>query len=254
MNTTVVFIHGRNPTFNEAEFRESLEKLKKIYKEYDLNYIVVYYADILVNKIKFQENLNYFEDNEILLELITNQYHKNNKKKLFPLNYLRDFLDNMPYISKVSLYLFLSDVNTYFCNKKIRTKIIDKVGKKIQGLEKYFIFAHSLGSIIAYDLLNSKSIYCPLLITAGSPLGLKKTINSKLLNDKEGEKNYPKKLKKWINIYDKNDIIATYPLGKIFKTNEGKEVLDILVHTDPSDRHGIFKYYQALLRSKILKS
>ena len=70
------------------------------------------------------------------------------------------------------------------------------------------IIGHSLGSVVAYETLQTRATTSPLplLITLGSPLGLS-AINRRLQRPPA----YPPGLKRWVNIAAPDDIVAARP-------------------------------------------
>jgi hypothetical protein len=121
-------------------------------------------------------------------------------------------LDQIPGLSSVALSLVLHDVYVYLSYPKVRKAINDIVAPKLSG--DCIIIAHSLGSVVAYDLLKAASIRAGsvppvrLFLTLGSPLGVG-PIRQAMMPLK-----FPATVKKWNNSYDRKDVVALYGLDK----------------------------------------
>jgi hypothetical protein len=122
---------------------------------------------------------------------------------------------------------FFKDLDTYFATPsseesanestrhKIQQKVLDVLDKHAD--DQILLIAHSMGSIIAYDVMTSYPARCSnieMLITIGSPLGLP-VIQGKLAFgipavERAGDHlKTPSILKgRWINYYDPEDTVA----------------------------------------------
>jgi subtilisin family serine protease len=71
---------------------------------------------------------------------------------------------------------FIPDVSAYFYNEELRGRIQRRLSSiLVKGGGPYFIVSHSLGTVIAYDVLHKdvhKELDVKLWVTLGSPLGL----------------------------------------------------------------------------------
>jgi hypothetical protein len=109
----------------------------------------------------------------------------------------------------------VAQVSAYFTDERIRACIQSKVSAAIDADTK-IIIAHSLGSVVAFEVVHHLNAgqELPLLITLGSPLGLRNIIYERL---KPQPPFYPPNLHRWLNIADKNDFVAAEPcLSKLF--------------------------------------
>jgi hypothetical protein len=111
----------------------------------------------------------------------------------------------------------LRQVTKYMTDPGLREQIQNRVTPLI-GPETKIIIGHSLGSVIAYDLAVSHSgARIPLLLTIGSPLGLRSIIYDRLIPQPPG---YPAPVRRWVNIADRNDLVAAEPdLTTLFDRN-----------------------------------
>lgn len=139
--------------------------------------------------------------------------------------------------SSFTIELFLREVFLYIARRKVTEAIDALVAEKITA-EPTVVIGHSLGSVVAYNVLKAHRARMDLrrFLTVGSPLGLR-AISSKLgvvqnVADPAG----------WFNAYDDADIVALNPLdAKWFParpkiSNYGK----VTNRTD--NRHGIVGY------------
>lgn len=111
------------------------------------------------------------------------------------------------------------------------------------------IVAHSLGSVIAYNVLTTTS--CPqveLLVTCGSPLGIH------AIQLAIGELVNPQNVKTWINLADKLDPVAfDHYLVNDVKDADITNISQVGVNKhSPKHPHSIFGYLEsAYIRSAI---
>lgn len=143
------------------------------------------------------------------------------------------------------------DVATYLMVPDAR-KAIQSFYLSAITLEPTIIIAHSLGTVIAYDLLHSISqnnINILGLITLGSPLGVN-AVKRQLFPSPT----YPPTLKgPWVNIYDPNDIVALNPLtNKHFRVHPSIENHEI--ENLSENRHDIIPYLSNSLIAETINS
>ncbi len=138
---------------------------------------------------------------------------------------------------------FLTQAAAYLHKPGLKEKIDDIVmTQTIDGLsadDKVVIISHSLGTIIAYDLLRRfrHKVKVKFLLTAGSPLGIevvKRRLGEPLI--------CLPNIEKWLNIADSEDFVAlqTKLNGTTFGCDE-IENIDNLDNGD-EDAHSILKY------------
>ncbi len=132
---------------------------------------------------------------------------------------------------------FLRDVYLYSTVKVVRDAV-DAVVRGSIDERPTVVVAHSLGTVVAYNVLrqNDRALKVPLLTTVGSPLAIR-AIRDQLL-----PLSFPAPVSSWYNAYDPRDVVALYPL------NEDNFPLSPLienyagVENQTSDRHGISGY------------
>ncbi|GII93720.1 hypothetical protein [Sinosporangium siamense] len=138
--------------------------------------------------------------------------------------------------------LFCPEVTAYLDGRPgARAACVQEVAETIRREEARVVIAHSLGSVVTYEALwANPDIEVDLLITLGSPLGLRDVIFERLVPSPikdRGER--PKGVGRWINIADKDDIAAIPPgLAGQF----GGVDLDVVVNLDWIDFHTVGKY------------
>jgi hypothetical protein len=69
------------------------------------------------------------------------------------------------------------------------------------------VIAHSLGSVVSYECAHRLSQPLPLLLTLGSPLGLRTIVADRL----RPPPSFPPKVIRWANFADQDDIVAAEP-------------------------------------------
>lgn len=161
--------------------------------------------------------------------------------------------------------LRFSDLDGYLNNKTgygdavdrpVRDVILERLGNLLLKHQnsKIMIIAHSMGTIIAYDLLMQPDsfFHADILMTLGSPLG-QPTLADKFAfeNPVLTKLKTPEGVDKWINHADLNDIIALDPtLGDDYAPNSrGVLPEDIFIDNryiweGSKNPHAIYGYLQ----------
>jgi hypothetical protein len=125
---------------------------------------------------------------------------------------LLELLDGIPGFAKGFLRLVLRDVFDYLHDASgLRRRTMERVSAAIRSSQggRIAVIAHSLGSIVAYDILNTQpELAVDLFVTLGSPLGIAKGIRDQLLRDARGELAAPAGVRAWVNCADPNDVVA----------------------------------------------
>ncbi|WP_052889063.1 hypothetical protein [Thermogemmatispora carboxidivorans] len=146
------------------------------------------------------------------------------------------------------LRLFVSDVDLYLHNTALRTQVMGRLLALLrqQAGRSIIVVAHSLGTVVAYDVLNThREIPITAFITLGSPLGLSPFIYQELLPPvAPGQKHpFPSNVATWQNFYDPNDIVALVPaLAPLFPGPPGQAVICTPVQNNPADPHSLTGY------------
>ena len=101
----------------------------------------------------------------------------------------------------------LAQVTRYLTDETIRRGALKAV-LELTGPDTRIIIGHSLGSVVAYEAVHLMDSPLPLLITIGSPLGLDTIVYPKL---RPQPPTFPPKLLRWVNIADRDDLVAAEP-------------------------------------------
>ncbi len=297
MAKVIIGIHG----LSNKPPKELLEKwwkqaicegLKNVYSDdaTDCKFELVYWADILHEK-PLDETIT-DTDNPLFIDepykkglsrrkyAVTEKKKKVNKSVLhffshFLLN--KDLSINYTYITDVIVHRYYKDLEAYYYKKKEigkeETFIKDLIRKRlIRVLKKYkndeiLLLAHSMGSIIAFDVLYSfeKEFNIDTLVTFGSPLAFPVVIG-KIAEEIKTEFPGLKKLKtpesvksKWFNFSDIEDKVAIYDLlsSDFDKNSTGVKVVDFEVYNDykankERNPHKSFGYLRTVEIAKVI--
>lgn len=148
---------------------------------------------------------------------------------------------------------FFNDLDTYYHKSRIDSRyrerpakliIREQLFRKLRGhrRNKILLIAHSMGSIIAFDVLaaGDPKISVHTLITCGSPLGLpavmkRITAEHRLPVSKEGCLPTPEAIRNaWFNFSDLDDSVAiNYNLSDDYlQNNTGVRPIDVIVSND----------------------
>ncbi len=150
-------------------------------------------------------------------------------------------IDNLvPGASGASIALATRDVYQYINNPGVRRTIDDGVRQALVPGVPTVVVAHSLGTVVAFNLLRREGAAAgwnvPLFVTLGSPLGVKAIRRS------VAPIAHPACVGRWFNAMDERDVVALYPLDAnrfdIAPPIENKT--DVRNHT--RNRHGIDGY------------
>jgi hypothetical protein len=233
---------------------EGLERIKKGKPQFtfELVYWAHYlYAHPLKPRIKDTEDPLYVEDPYVRAKkkAVAKLPSELRRKILDYLNeqlekiFLNDDLTiNYASISDFIIHHFFRDLETYYQNYCVRRSKQDCPAKlaicshlaktlKKHRRKKILLIGHSMGSIIAYDVLSQYATKVPIdtFVSIGSPLGIP-AIKSKLAADFNNGASHPEGLKtpksiqtNWYNLADLKDKIAfDYTLNDDFEENDAR--------------------------------
>lgn len=152
----------------------------------------------------------------------------------------------VPYASGSSIALFTHDVYRYLKNSAIRETIDTGVSAAITPGVETVVVSHSLGTVVAYNLLRQQGHLrgwkVPLFVTVGSPLAvteIRKTLRS------FAPTRCPECVSQWFNAMDERDVVALYPLNTgSFPLNPTNPAIENKsdVRNKTENRHGIAGY------------
>jgi hypothetical protein len=145
----------------------------------------------------------------------------------------------------------LRDTRRYFRNEngaavKVRQMVADTLVGEWRADRRVLLFGHSLGSVIAFDVLweLSHRFSVPgkvdLFLTIGSPLGLS-FVRRQLLGGREsGRRRYPSNVRRWVNLAAIGEMTALdRSLSSIWS-----EMRDLGVVEEISDRLDLQTYFR----------
>ena len=112
----------------------------------------------------------------------------------------------VPLASGASIALATNDVYQYLDNIGIRDEIETGVRQALTPDVPTVVVAHSLGTVVAYNLLRREGAAqrwkVPLFVTIGSPLAVT-AIRKKLAPNR-----HPACVGRWLNVLDERDVVA----------------------------------------------
>ncbi len=272
MSRIIIGIHGLENKPPKKQLREwwikSIDEGLTLIGKKDLPYKfeLVYWADIFHNKPLDSSisdvNDPYFLEEPYVKSLNNLSTTENSTKKMI-LNYLEHQMDkiflnddltpNFTFLSDFIFKKYFAELSEYYKVKQetdteqvttFKDSVRNRLAEILKKHEKreILLIAHSMGSIIAYDVLMFlvPEIKINTLITIGSPLGMS-VILSKIAEEmREKKLNYkkpqtPDNVKNaWYNFADIDDKVAmNYNLADDYdKNNAGIKVIDNLVTND----------------------
>lgn len=161
----------------------------------------------------------------------------------------------VPHGSGTSIALFTHDVYQYLKNAAIRETIDTGVATALTPGIESVVVAHSLGTVVAYNLLRQQGHLrgwkVPYFVTVGSPLAvteIRKTVRN------FAPIRCPECVSAWFNALDERDVVALYPLDQQhFNVGNEHTIVnknDVDNHT--SNRHGIIGYLDDPTTARII--
>lgn len=147
---------------------------------------------------------------------------------------------HVPGASGASVALFTNDVYQYLKNPGIRDVIDVGVKKAFTPAVETVVVSHSLGTVVAYNILrrdgDAAGWAVPEFITLGSPLAVK------VIKKGLSPIRHPRCAGKWFNAMDERDVVSLYPLDAdhfdVDPAIENKTNVD----NPTKNRHGISGY------------
>ena len=162
----------------------------------------------------------------------------------------------------------LKDLATYNENKAIRDELRGRLKRELLNVPantRIMLIAHSMGTIIAYDVLrdigrDNPNFQLDHLVTIGSPLGLPHVKNK--IYQENNLVRTPTVVKRWTNFADRRDPVALdVHLSDDYAPNDrGVQVKDDLVinsYTSPAGKanyHKMYGYLRAPELSEVVRS
>jgi endonuclease G len=131
------------------------------------------------------------------------------------------------------------DVAAYLDREPVRTGVLNAVLETVPTEGEVVLVAHSLGTVVAMDLIEKlpPGVAVPLLVTAGSPLGMD-SVHKRLL---AGGPKRPARVGTWLNAWAAADAVAIgCPLADTWTG-----VQDVLTPNRKDRAHDIDEYLSA---------
>ncbi len=161
-------------------------------------------------------------------------------------------LDRLPNVGQSSIELFTRDVWYYLTKRGLRLQIDAIVDAATPKDEPCVVVSHSLGTIVAYNLLmnRTKRDNIRALITIGSPLGIE-AIWSRLPSETPPRK-APEGVGRWFNARDAQDTVALYELStNVYRGNPAVTNYSG-VENSSDNQHGIAQYLEDKVIAKAI--
>ncbi len=154
---------------------------------------------------------------------------------------------NLTGVSETTIEVFLRDVFLYCRRDPVRRAIDATVSDGLKP-DTAVVVGHSLGTVVAYNVLGAAGRKVPLYVTVGSPLGIR-AIRKTL-----GPIENPVGQKGWYNAYDSHDVVALYPLDRDNFDVDPAITNNGAVHNWTENRHGIIGYLDDADVAKMVRS
>lgn len=146
-------------------------------------------------------------------------------------------------VAEKLLSVTLEDLGDYYEDPAIRNAIRERLAEMLRANRgrRILLVSHSMGSIIAHDVLrmaeDDPDLRIEHWITIGSPLGL--PLVAEKIRDEFGEQRTPGNVDRWSNLADPGDKVALdCDLRDDFREANGVRVEDDLLHNDYVNHQG----------------
>jgi hypothetical protein len=150
-----------------------------------------------------------------------------------------------------------ADGQRFKVRSELRRRLLKELAGATEKAEKVVLVAHSMGTMVAYDVLRNCP-ECPLvdtLFTLGSPLGIRE-VQDELVAEGASDVDFPAaKLSRWINVYDPLDPVcgADPRLANDYQPVDGLSVTDVKESNWGGWRHTITHYFAGTLLRQHLR-
>jgi pimeloyl-ACP methyl ester carboxylesterase len=144
-------------------------------------------------------------------------------------------------VADVLLKKLIRDVIMYFGQQEVRQEVLERFNSAVAdraNFEALIVIGHSLGSVIAYDILSGKDdLKVDAFISIGSPHGTP-YVTGKLadvLGQSHSALSVPACVSKWFNLADRRDVIA---IDTHLNDDYDGDITDILVNNEYVSKTG----------------
>lgn len=133
-------------------------------------------------------------------------------------------------------------------DQRIRARVVEALGEGPS-----VVVAHSLGSVVALEALHEHAGEVPLLVTVGSPIGMRLVVWPRLVPRPPCT---PAVVRRWLNFWDRDDIVAVRPqLAEVGANAAGVRPESARVDSDGIWVHTATKYLgQAAVAGPVAES
>lgn len=152
-----------------------------------------------------------------------------------------------------------ADGKRFRVRNELRSRLLRQLLKAAEQADRTVIVSHSMGTMVAYDMLR-RCPECPpidTLFTLGSPLGIQE-VQDELKADGTSSVDFPAaNLQRWINVYDPLDPVcgADPKFANDYRSVDGKSVQDVKESNWGNWRHSITHYLAgSALRSHLVQA
>ncbi|WP_407307654.1 hypothetical protein [Acinetobacter sp.] len=150
------------------------------------------------------------------------------------------FLNHYPKLHETLIHKFLIETYLYLSNPDFMQEVHQRIISYLHPELDHIIVAHSLGSVITYNLLHQYPHFqIQRFITLGSPLAFK-VIQEKLVTPISRP---PQLYGDWFNFYSPDDFLTAFPLCKT-PFNLTPPIINQAITTSLDNPHSITGYLQ----------
>jgi hypothetical protein len=154
-------------------------------------------------------------------------------------------------------YVRPKDGKRFHVRQELRSRLLEKLKAAKEEAEKIVVISHSMGTMVAYDVLRNCPDCPPVdtLITLGSPLGVREVQQEIKASGKKSVDFPAATLRRWINIYDPLDPIcgADPKFTNDYEPVENKRVEDVKESNWGSWRHTLTHYLAGTTFRRLLR-
>jgi hypothetical protein len=150
-------------------------------------------------------------------------------------------------VPATTIEVFLRDVFLY-CRRDVVRRAIDAIVSDMFKPDTAVVVGHSLGTVVAYNIMRAAGFKVPLYVSLGSPLGIR-AIRRTL-----GTIGNPVGPKGWYNAFDPHDVVSLYPLDKANFDVDPAVTNNDAVENWTDNHHGIVGYLDDINVAKVVGS
>ena len=109
-------------------------------------------------------------------------------------------------LAQVTRYLARgeTDATGHTLDERVRRRVLEALDPETPTV----VVAHSLGTVVALEVLSTYPGRIPLLVTLGSPIGLRATVGLRM---RPQPPRVPDQVMSWVNLWDRDDLVVGRP-------------------------------------------